>query len=267
MIIDFHTHIFPDDTAKKLLYEVSMRAKIPYYSDGSKSGLLYSMNRAGVDISVISRVATKSHQVEPFNLWLKSTETINLIPMAAWHPDLISDPSLIEGLKERGFRCIKLHPDYQGFYVDEKRMFPFYEAAQFTGMPVLFHAGIDRGLPSEIHAPPERIRNVHARFPGLKIIAAHMGGEGNYDETEEFILGKDNIYFDTSFVLRNMPLDILERFLKRHPVERILFGSDSPWSDQAQELDYLMKLKFLSSDAKEKILGKNASELLGIKTI
>lgn len=263
MIIDFHTHVFPDDMAQSLIPKISRRAKIPCHSDGSINGLLCSMSRAGVDISIISRVATKSHQVETLNIWLESTKIKNLIPMAAWHPDLTADPSSIDELKESGFRGIKLHPDYQGFYVDEKRMFPFYEAAQSAAMPVLFHAGIDRGLPSEIHAPPERIRNVHVRFPKLKIIAAHMGGEGNYEETEEFLLGKD-IYFDTSFVLRKMPLNILERFIKRHPVEQILFGSDSPWSDQTRELNYLQELKFLSADAKEKILGKNASELLGL---
>jgi len=263
MIIDFHTHVFPDDTAQKLLSEVSSRAKIPFYSDGSTNGLLNSMKMAGVDISIISRVATKSQQVEPYNMWLESIKNTGLIPMAAWHPDLTPDPSAIEVLKENGFRSIKLHPDYQNFYIDEKRMFPFYDAAQCAGMPVLFHAGIDRGLPSEIHATPQRIRNVHLKFPGLKIIAAHMGGEGNYNETEEFLLGED-IYFDTSFVLRKMPLAILERFLKRHPVERIVFGSDSPWSDQKQDLDYFLKLRFLSTDAMEKILGKNALELLGL---
>lgn len=180
MIIDFHTHVFPDDRAQRLLSEVSSRAGIPSYSDGSVKGLLNSMNRAGVDISVISRIAVKPYNVEQLNTWLNSIKMKNIIPMAAWHADLSSDSSLIAGLKETGFRCIKLHPDYQGFYIDEKRIFPFYEVAEYAAMPVLFHAGIDRGLPSEIHASPKRIRIVHDRFPDLKIIAAHMGGEGNY---------------------------------------------------------------------------------------
>lgn len=64
-----------------------------------------------------------------------------------------------------------------------------------------------------------------------------------------------------------MPLSILDSFFMRRPIERILFGSDSPWSDQAQELDYFQKLEFLSADAMEKILGKNASELLEIEKI
>ena len=266
MIIDFHTHVFPDDRAQRLLSEVSNHAGIPSYSDGSLKGLLNSMDRAGVDISVISRIAVKPHNVEQLNTWLNSVKMKNIIPMAAWHPDLSIESSLIIEFKVTGFRCIKLHPDYQGFYVDEKRIFPFYEAAEYAAMPVLLYAGIDRGLPSKIHASPERIRLVHDRFPDLKIIAAHMGGEGNYEKTEEFLLGED-IYFDTSFVLQKMPLNILERFFMRHPVERILFGSDSPWSDQAQELDYFQKLKFLSADAKEKILRKNASELLEMEKI
>lgn len=50
MIIDFHTHVFPDDRAQRLLSEVSKRAGIPSYSDDTVKGLLNSMERAGVDI-------------------------------------------------------------------------------------------------------------------------------------------------------------------------------------------------------------------------
>jgi predicted TIM-barrel fold metal-dependent hydrolase len=65
-------------------------------------------------------------------------------------------------------------------------------------------------------------------------------------------------------VLRIMPPTLLERFMRKHPVERILFGSDSPWTDQSEELSFLMQLPFLSEGEKEKITGKNAAELLGL---
>jgi uncharacterized protein len=95
------------------------------------------------------------------------------------------------------------------------------------------------------------------------MIAAHMGGEDNYDETEAHLLGK-NIYLDTSFVLRIMERSILHRFFTKHSIERFLFGSDSPFTDQKTELDFLLNLPFLTQDAKEKIAGLNAKNLLKI---
>ena len=263
LVIDFHAHAFPREMAKKALPEVSERAGIEYFTDGSIEGLLNSMGKARVDISIVSRITTSPEQIESVNEWLRNIGRDNIIPMATWHPDLKADNEWISTLREQGFRCVKLHPDYQGFYVDETRMFPLYEAAQASGIPILFHAGLDRGLPPPIHASPEKLLAVHKNFPELKIIAAHMGGEDNYEDTEKYLLGTE-IYLDTSFVLRKMPMDILESFMKIHPKERILFGSDSPWTDQAEELDYLFSLPFLKDHEKEMIAGINAAGLLDL---
>jgi hypothetical protein len=130
-------------------------------------------------------------------------------------------------------------------------------------MIVLFHAGLDRGLPDPIHSTPERLAKVHKDFPSLCMVVAHMGGEAVFHETERYLLGRD-VFMDTSFVLRVMPRGLLERFVKRHPAERILFGSDSPWTDQAEELRFLMDLPYLKIEEKEKIAGRNAAELLGL---
>ena len=263
MIIDFHTHIFPTNIAKKTVSGLRDRAGIPHYSDGSEKGLRASMREAGIDISVVSRITTKPEQVKYIHGWLRSVSKNGILSMATWHPDLPVQAGSVERLIKQGFRCVKLHPDYQGFYVDEKRMFPFYAAAEAAGMPILFHAGLDNGLPPPLHAPPKRLLAVHENFPALKIIAAHMGGEDNYNETETYLLGK-NIYLDTSFVLRLMPKDTFKRFVRKHSVDRIIFGSDSPWKDQSTELDYLLSFSFLSDDEKEKITERNAAELLGI---
>ncbi|MFC1532591.1 amidohydrolase family protein [Thermodesulfobacteriota bacterium] len=263
MIIDFHTHVFPEHMAKKTLPDLNRKAGIPYFSDGSVKGLLSSMREAGIDISVVSRITTKPAQVESVNRWMEDIRQDSISSMATWHPELEVDDKMILDLKSRGFKCVKLHPDYQGFYINDQRMFPFYEAAQTAGMPILFHAGLDNGLPPPVHATPQKLIEIHKAFPGLPIIAAHMGGEDNYEETEEYLLGK-GIYLDTSFVLRKMPVSILERFMNKHPVHRILFGSDSPWTDQALELKYLFSLPFLKEDEKELIAGINAARLLGL---
>lgn len=263
MIIDFHTHIYPEPSASKTLTAVQNRAGISCFSDGTEQGLVRSMDKAGIDLCVVCSVATKPEMVESVHQWLEKIRNRRIMPFATMHPDRLAVLGGVQDLKKRGFKGFKVHPDYQGFFVDEKRVYPFYEAAQAEGMIILFHAGLDRGLPNPIHSTPERLAKIHRDFPSLRMVVAHMGGEAVFDETERHLLGKD-IFMDTSFVLRVMPPDVLERFLNKHPAERILFGSDSPWTDQSEELRFLMSLPYLGGEEKVKIAGQNASRLLGL---
>ncbi len=261
MAIDFHTHIFPRQKAVGILSRLANIADIPHYTDGTIDGLMNSMQSAGIRISVISRITIHPEQVENVNNWLLGCRRNNILPLATIHPEQPQGAAYIEDIKNAGFIGIKLHPDYQGFYADDHRMFPFYEIAQSLQIPILFHAGLDRGLAPPFKAMPNQLLRVHRDFPRLKMIAAHMGGENNYDETEATLLGKD-IYLDTAFVLRIMDESILKRFFQKHPVERFLFGTDSPFTDQGTELQYLYNLAFLTADQKEKVLWKNAAGLL-----
>jgi hypothetical protein len=56
----------------------------------------------------------------------------------------------------------------------------------------------------------------------------------------------------------------MKRFFSKHPVERFLFGSDSPFKDQATELDYFQGLSFLSRDKKDKILKENPAVVFNL---
>jgi predicted TIM-barrel fold metal-dependent hydrolase len=266
MFVDFHSHIFPRGKAASILEELSGRGDIPHYSDGTLDGLLDTMTRSGIGLSLISRITTQANKVAAVNQWLLRCRRPNVLPMATIHPDGPVTVEDLETFKTQGFQGIKLHPDYQGFFVDDPRMYPFYEAAQHVQMPVLFHAGLDRGLPPPVRAMPRRLLKVHRQFPRMVMVAAHMGGEDNYQETEIFLLGED-IYLDTSFVLRIMAPETLKRFFRKHPVERILFGSDSPFTDQAAELDYLLSLSFLTAAEKEKVAGGNAAALLKLSVL
>jgi len=202
--IDFHTHIYPDRVALQTVSAVRERAGIDAYADGTLEGLKRSMTKAGIDISVVAAVATKPEQVPSIQRWLRRIRQPGIEAMAALHPADPLSPEQIRALREEGFRGFKLHPDYQDFFVDDPQMYPLYEAVAAEGMFILFHAGIDRGLPHPVHATPKRLATAHRAVPGLAMIAAHLGGEDAYEETAEHLLGQD-LYFDTSFVLRRMP--------------------------------------------------------------
>jgi len=263
--IDFHTHIYPDHVARQTVFTVQQRAGIDAYSDGTLEGLKRSMTAAGIDLSVVAAVATKPEQVPSIQRWLTSIRQPGIEAMAVMHPADPLSSEQMRALKGEGFRGFKFHPDYQGFFVDDPRMYPLYEAIAAEGMFVLFHAGMDRGLPCPIHATPKRLATVHKAIPELTIIAAHLGGEGAYEETAEHLLGQ-NIYLDTSFVLRRMPGKFRERFFKEHRADRLVFASDSPWTDQRKEIQFFLQIPFLSDSDKEKICFSNAAQLLGLDT-
>jgi predicted TIM-barrel fold metal-dependent hydrolase len=118
------------------------------------------MDKAGIDLSVVCSVATKRDMVVSTHQWLESIRNHRILPFATMHPDCPAVPEEVENLRQRGFKGFKIHPDYQGFFVDDRRVYPFYEAVQAAGMIILFHAGLDRVV-HPIHSTPKRLAKVH----------------------------------------------------------------------------------------------------------
>lgn len=262
MIIDFHTHCFPDELAGRAIPLLASRANIEPYTDGTVHGLRSSMRRAGISLSVVQPVATRPQQVRKINEWARSSQGGELLFFAAFHPDLEQPLEEIRLIKEQGFKGIKLHPDYQEFYVDDERLFPIYEAIFEEELIILFHAGVDVGLPPPVHCTPQRLARVLRHFPGGRIVAAHMGGYLCWEQVERELLGKE-IFFDTSFSFRDLGRERMKRLILEHGPEKILFATDSPWTDQRAEVDNIRSLG-LPEDVTVMILGLNAASLLGL---
>lgn len=260
MIIDIHTHCFPDELAPRAIPLLAQKAGIPAYTDGTIKALKRSMRDSGVDISVLQPVATKPSQTATINRWAAGVQDQNIITFGTIHPDYPDWQEEIKWLASAGIKGVKFHPDYQDYYVDDPGVFPIYEELFKQGMIVLFHAGIDVGLPDPCHCPPSRLKKVLDAFPGACIIAAHMGGYYYWDEVEEYLLGRD-IYFDTSYSITDLGPEATKRIIREHGVQKILFGSDSPWADQKSEIS-LIKSIGLNKTEIAMILGDNAKKLL-----
>ena len=112
MIIDFHTHTFPDRIADSAIHQLSLKAGIFPHSDGTNAGLLRSMEKAGVDLSVIQPVATSAAQVVKVNdasLHLNEQYEGRLLSFACMHPDFPNPAEELRRVRELGFKGIKLH--------------------------------------------------------------------------------------------------------------------------------------------------------------
>ena len=263
MTIDFHAHAFPDGLAAHAIE--TLNARVPPGAeavlDGSVGGLLRSMDAAGIERSVICSIATSPKQVEPILRWSLDIRGDRIIPFASVHPDCADPPGAVRRIAASGLPGVKLHPLYQGFVADSGRMWPLYEAVAECGLILLMHAGRDIAFPPDDDcAAPRRLLAVHRAFPGLTMIAAHMGGWRAWDEAAETLAGT-GVYLETSYSFGMGEDEALGRVVERHAAERILFGTDSPWQAQASSL-VRVRAAFAGTGALERVLHANAERVL-----
>ena len=67
MVIDFHTHIFPDALAARAIGGLEQSGNVKSVLSGRREDLLASMKRAGVDYSLNLPIASRPKQVESIN--------------------------------------------------------------------------------------------------------------------------------------------------------------------------------------------------------
>ena len=166
-------------------------------------------------------------------------------------------------MQKAGIKGIKIHPDYVGADITDPRFERIFSQAEERGMFVISHTGFDPVSPDHVHASPEGLLRVKRSHPKLKLIAAHMGGDKQSGEVLRLLTGTD-IYFDTSLCSnREDEREPLIAILKNHDNNRILFGTDTPWSDPEKEIAFIESAG-LSEEAKERIYYQNAAEMLGL---
>lgn len=234
--------------------------QVTAFLDGRLSSLLSSMDAAGIEKSVICSIATKPGQFEPIFEWSKSIASDRIVPLASIHP---FDPAGVEHVRkitDAALAGIKMHPYYQDFDLDDERLDPLYAALQENGLLLTMHTGFDFAFEQIDRAGPQRIANVLAKFPDLKLITTHLGSWQQWDEVEQLLIGKP-VYMETSFSMQYLKTDQLKRMLLAHPSEYLLFGTDSPWNDQQEQVSAFRQLG-LPEELVSKILYKNAEKIL-----
>ena len=284
MVIDFHTHIFPDSIAPKALHTLTQNIRTADtrfdagapYTMATADSLLASSRDAGLDISVVMPIATSPHPSATLNAFAAEVDKLpGLRSFGSVHPDNPQAMQELEHIRELGLVGIKLHPEYQSCYVDEPATVTVVRKAAALGLWVLFHAGEDIGLPPPVHGTPARFARLREAAPDARIILAHMGSYGLWKDVERLLPGM-GLYIDTSFSLTDSPpssgttqvqaaWEPFVRIVRAMGTDHVLFGSDSPWSDQRRALhtlrDFLRFGQFNEQES-QAILGGNAAGIL-----
>ena len=261
-LIDFHTHIFPDNIALRAAENIGS-----YYSLNMEGNGTAAMMRERVPMDtdcrfVISSAAMKPKNARPGNDFLLGCAAADkaYIPFGSFHPDMGESEALaeIERIAEAGIKGIKIHPDFQHIFIDAPELITLYRRCARLGLPILFHVG-DRNTD---YSTPLRMRRVCDTVPDLKVIAAHLGGYSVWEEAEKY-LGDTRVYVDCSearpFLSEKETYDLIMAF----GIDRVLFGSDFPVFCTDTAFAYIDALPF-TEEEKEKLYHLNAEKLLNI---
>ncbi len=217
--------------------------------------------------------ARLAEEMSDFNHWA--------CDLARKHPELAifvaADPTLLPGeagaehvrdlYEKHGAHGVKLHGPAQGFHMADRRMWETYAVCEELGMPIIAHSGSDR-QGDGLAEPPAFIDMLRA-FPELKVVVAHLGG-GAWHLALEVADAFPNAFFDCCEIIDwtgspNGPSQLeLADLIRSIGADRVMMGSDFPWYDLDNTVDRVMELPLLSDEEKERILGANAEEILGL---
>lgn len=177
----------------------------------------------------------------------------------------------LERCQAAGFRGLKVQPITQGFWMNDRRFYPLWEACQSLGLPVLVHTGTTgigagapggRGLHLKYGRPIPAIDDVAADFPNLTIIAAHFAWPWHL-ELLAVARHKGNVHVDLSgWAPRYFPAEVVQ-YLNSVIPDKFVFGSDFPLLSPDRWLAEFDALE-LKDGVREKVLYGNACRILGI---
>ncbi len=279
MIIDFHTHIFPeevrnhrkeiigrDKTFRSLFSSTSSRM-------ASAEELIDAMDESGVDISVVMGIGwenmdvckvSNDYMIEAVHKFPKRLEgfcSVNPI----WGEAAVEE---IHRCVDQGLTGIgELHPDSQGFDIsDKKLMQPLIDEAREQTMPIVIHASepVGHDYPGKGRVTPDMLYKLALNFPEARLVFAHWGGGlpfyGLMPEVPDLI---KNVFFDTAASPFLYKEEIFRSVTNIIGYDRVVLGTDFPLLDQNRVIRQLINA-CISDDAKEAILYKNGLNILGI---
>jgi len=267
MIIDFHTHTFPDKIAERTIDALSKSSNIKPYANGTIGGLKDAVINANADIAVNLPVLTSPLQ---FDSVLRFAMNINetfktekkIVSFAGMHSLVEDIKGKMRQIKDSGFLGVKIHPDYQNTFFDDDAYVEILKSAKDNDLIVVTHAGLDGAYVGEpIKCTPDRVKKVLNKIGGYeKLVLAHYGGNELFEEVASVLAG-ENIYFDTAFILDYIDKETFTKILEKHGEDKILFATDSPWRDIKRDIEIVKNLG-LKKEVEDKIFYKNALKLL-----
>lgn len=263
MIIDFHTHCFPDNIAQHAIQSLEQSGEPKAKCDGTIGDLIKTAHSSNIDISVIQPIAVKPQNTPTINsVAYQNNQLGGIISFGSVHPFYDDYKNELDKIKNvYNLKGIKIHPDFMGVELNHPKMVELLEYAIKLGLIVTIHAGVDLAHTDKNLSTPKMLYEILPQLKGGRLVMAHSGGYLYSDDVLKYLVDKDEVYIDISYSIGYMDNEKLRKIYNSINPEHILFGTDSPWTDRSE---YIRRVKNFGFDKEqeEKIFYKNALKLL-----
>lgn len=174
-------------------------------------------------------------------------------------------------IKDFGVKGFKFHPIIQGFFPNDREVYPLYEVIAEARLPALFHTGqtgIGAGMPGGgglklKYGNPIYLDDVAADFPDMPIVLAHPAVPWQ-EEQLSVALHKPNVYIDLSGWSPKYFEPKLVQYANTLLKDKVLFGSDNPVILPERWIADFEKLP-IKPEVRPLIMKENAAKLLRLK--
>ena len=259
-VTDMHTHVYPEKIASRAVAGTDRFYGTVSFGTGITDHLVETGKAAGTDFFLIHSVATTPHQVSSINRFIAAeTRRFDCVSgFGTLHPegDVEADTDEIISL---GMSGVKLHPEIQGFRVDEPCFLEMLRICERKDLKILMHTGDTRYDCSN----PNRLRPVLEELSSLTVIGAHFGGWSNWLNAVKELKELKNFYVDVSSSLYYISPEEAAGLIHEYGAERVMYGTDYPMWDPAVEIERFMKIP-LTNGERKMILHDNAERIIGI---
>jgi predicted TIM-barrel fold metal-dependent hydrolase len=158
-----------------------------------------------------------------------------------------------------GTKMLKTYPNYFGKPSDDPAYFPIYEWANDRGIAIMCHGTYNTDPPGTTIL--KRYTAFTQRFPNIKWVIAHSGG-GTSEDAGDAAWTLPNVWLETCG--SGTSLGGVTFAVDRAGTDRVLFGTDMPILDARQQVGKVVAAD-ISDEDKQKVLGLNAIQLLGLE--
>lgn len=237
---------------------IDMHGHLGSYSftipDRSNKSVVASMDRLGISKILCSHLLCMSRDAEYGNAKILEAmqefpnRILGYVSVSPYEPEVVAK-NVGHWISE-GFSGLKLH-NANGFSYADPAYLPAYEIANAQRLPVLYHTW---GNNKEFN----EIMQVTEKYPDLPILLAHTGS-ANESAYIEMARKFPNIYLELA--LSSAPLGLVDRLVQAVGAEKVVWGSDVNFINQAQQLGKVIGAMISEAD-KAKILGGNAAKIL-----
>jgi predicted TIM-barrel fold metal-dependent hydrolase len=220
------------------------------YMEQSGETLIASMDRVGVDISVVVAPPPGPFYREANAYVLEAVKKHpgRLAALFRANPHLEGEDERFRDALGRGFSGLQLDPTNDGYGVGGKIMEPVIKVAEEEEAPVYIHSG------DSIFCPPEAVAEYASRFPGVNFVTSQSR------RAYRAVKDRSNVYLTT----RPFPTLAFKRgYADDMDLDRLIFASDAPLGNLDIELKGV-ELSRLKDETRERILGGNLRRILQI---